>query len=400
MNKAKVCVVLPSPVSYSETFLQAHVDRLGAAVSFLQAFPIDVEQTFPNHTSSDGTEKLKRQVRVWLHRLVLNPRKKQSLQELFKTKRINVVLAEYGQTGAAVVKLCDELNIPFIVHFHGSDAYSREIVENFRNAYKRMFDHAKAIVAVSHDMVAQLIRLGAPKEKVIYNPYGVETQKLTQANIATAPLRVLSVGRFVEKKAPYLTILAFKRVLERIPEATLVMVGAGLLQDVCRQLIKALHIENAVELKGPLDHKEVVRLMQQSRVFVQHSLVPLSGDTEGTPVAILEAGAVGLPVVSTKHAGINDVVVHGRTGFLVEEGNIDGMSEYMYQLLTDTRLASEMGKNARAHISANFCMDRSIEKLRHVIEQSMTQSSAMFPDRNDRQNSTVASKERSATSID
>jgi glycosyltransferase involved in cell wall biosynthesis len=182
-------------------------------------------------------------------------------------------------------------------------------------------------------------------------------------------LQVLAVGRFVEKKAPYLTILAFKKVLEWLPEARLVMAGGGILYDVCCKLIKALHIEHAVELRGIIDHDDVATLMQQSRVFVQHSLVPASGDTEGTPVAILEAGAAGLPVVSTKHAGISDVVVDGKTGFLVDEGDIDAMSDHMYQLLSNPVLAGEMGKTAREHISANFAMERSIERLRNIIER-------------------------------
>ena len=70
-----------------------------------------------------------------------------------------------------------------------------------------------------------------------------------------------------------------------------------------------------MELKGIVSHEEVALLMQESRVFVQHSLVPSSGDTEGTPVAILEAGAAGLPVVSTKHAGISEVVIPVRLVF-------------------------------------------------------------------------------------
>ena len=114
------------------------------------------------------------------------------------------------------------------------------------------------------------------------------------------------------------------------------MVGAGLLHDVCSKLVKALHIEHAVELKGIVDHAGVAALMQESRVFVQHSLVPASGDTEGTPVAILEAGAAGLPVVSTKHAGISEAVIHGKTGFLVDEGDIDAMAEYIISTISQS----------------------------------------------------------------
>jgi colanic acid/amylovoran biosynthesis glycosyltransferase len=366
--KANVCVTIPSPISYSETFLQAHVDRLSTVVSYLGDFPVDINEIFPREISSGKTEQLKRQVRVCLHGAVLNPLKRASLRRFFKKEKIVVLLAEYGLTGAGVLSVCKELRMPLIVHFHGYDAYSTEVLHRHAAAYKRVFEYASAIIAVSKHMEEQLVRLGAPKERVIYNPYGVDPEKFAQAEVLTSPPRVLAVGRFVEKKAPYLTILAFGKVVTRLPEARLVMVGAGLLHDVCSKLIKALHLEHAVELKGAVDHETVAALMQQSRVFAQHSVTPISGDTEGMPLAILEAGAAGLPVVSTRHAGISEVVIHGKTGFLVDEGDVEAMAEHLYQLLASAERASELGKNARDHISANFSMERSIEKLRNIAE--------------------------------
>ena len=109
--------------------------------------------------------------------------------------------------------------------------------------------------------------------------------------------------------------------------------------------------------------------MQQSRAFVQHSLVPKSGDSEGTPVSIMEASATGLPVVSTKHGGIVDAVIHGKTGFLVDEGDVDGMAECIYLLLTDGKLANEMGRNGREHVTQNFNIETTTRKLRDVLER-------------------------------
>src|SRR5262245_7354664 len=309
MPKTNICVVLPSPVAYSETFLQSHIDHLSAAVNYLGDFPVVVDEVFPKQISADITEQLKRQARVCWHRCVLNPIKRNSLRKFFKRNGINVVLAEYGLTGIGVLDMCKDLNMPLIVHFHGYDAYLTELLDRHERAYTGMFDYASGIIAVSKHMVEQLVKLGAPPETVVYAPYGVELDKFAQAAVLTSPPRVLSVGRFVEKKAPYLTILAFKKVLDRLPEARLVMVGAGFLHDVCSKLTKALHVERAVELKGIVDHAGVAALMQESRVFAQHCLVPVAGDTEGTPVAILEAGTAGLPVVSTRHAGISDAVV-------------------------------------------------------------------------------------------
>lgn len=70
-------------------------------------------------------------------------------------------------------------------------------------------------------------------------------------------------------------------------------------------------------------------------------------DSEGTPVAILEACASGLPVVATRHAGIKDVILHGETGFLIEEGDVHGVAEYMVQLLEDPELAERLGRSGR-----------------------------------------------------
>ena len=149
------------------------------------------------------------------------------------------------------------------------------------------------------------------------------------------------------------------------------MVGAGELHDTYCQLIKSLHMEHAVDLKGAMNHDQVVSVMQESRVFVQHSLVPKSGDAEGAPVAIMEAGASGLPVVSTRHTGIVDAVIEGQTGFLVNEGDIDSMAEYIYLLLSDPARAAEMGKRARGYITQKFSLEGSIKSLRDILEKSL-----------------------------
>lgn len=388
MPEDNISVVLSSPMAYSETFLQAHIQRLAATVVYLPEFPVEIAEAFPKETSGSSTDALKRALRISWHRGFANPLKQILLRRFFRAHRTAVVLAEYGPTGAGALKLCKQLKIPLVVHFHGYDAYSNEVLDAYRESYRKMFRYAAAIIGVSKHMMEQLRGLGAPPDKLFCNPYGVDVTKFEQATIAAAPPRVIAVGRFVEKKAPYLTILAFKKVLKKIPEARLVMVGTGPLHDVCRQMTKAFHIEHAVELGGVADHDRVAALMQQSRVFVQHSLVPASADAEGVPNTILEAGASGLPVVSTRHGGIVDVVVPGKTGFLVEEGDVDAMADCIHDLLTNPSLCREMGHEARRHIAQHHNIERSIRNLklileaasRHQSEESLpTQSAAAEP---------------------
>jgi hypothetical protein len=122
---------------------------------------------------------------------------------------------------------------------------------------------------------------------------------------------------------------------------------------------------------GVVSHSEVAVTMGQARAFVQHSMRTSYGDSEGTPVAVLEAGASGIPVVATRHAGIKDVVVDGETGLLVDEGDVEGMAECMLRLAEDSALAATLGKAARERISAEFSMDRSISNLWHIVETAI-----------------------------
>jgi glycosyltransferase involved in cell wall biosynthesis len=231
-----------------------------------------------------------------------------------------------------------------------------------------LFRLAAALVAVSQPMRRKLIALGAPPEKVHYNPCGVDCLAFTGAAPGAALPVLLAVGRFVEKKAPHLTIEAFARAVRGCPDARLRMIGDGPLLATCRDLVARLGLGDVVQFLGPQPPEVVRQEMRQARAFVQHSAEALSGDCEGLPVGILEAGASGLPVVSTRHAGIPEAVLDGETGLLTDERDVAGMSVAMQRLLHDPQLASRLGQAAQQRIRAGFSMERSIKGLWGVIQ--------------------------------
>jgi glycosyltransferase involved in cell wall biosynthesis len=257
-----------------------------------------------------------------------------------------------------------------VVHFHGFDAYDKPTLNSYGDSYRKLFEEAAAIIAVSRDMVARLRELGAAEQKIVYNPYGVDTELFRGARPADAPPVFLAAGRFVDKKAPHLTLLAFRRALEQCPEARLIMIGDGELLEACKQLARALGVADCVDFRGALPHEVVAAEMRAARGFVQHSLTATYGDSEGTPVAILEAGSSGLPVVSTRHGGIPEVVLDGITGYLVEEADVDGMASRIARLACDPVLAGGMGAEARLHIERNFPMQRQIAELAKILNSS------------------------------
>jgi colanic acid/amylovoran biosynthesis glycosyltransferase len=283
-------------------------------------------------------------------------------------KRAEVALAEFAPVGVSLVRPCRIAKVPLTVHFHGYDAYQRRTLDKYRQGYQEMFLSAAAFVVVSKAMYEQVVRLGAPREKVHLNSCGVDVLRFNSTDAGSNPPHFLAMGRFVEKKAHFLTILAFERARRQCREIRLSLAGDGPLLDCCKQLVRTLRLEEVVQFLGVVSHDSVPTIMQGFRGFVQHSVTAPSGDSEGNPVAIMEAGASGLPVVSTKHAGITDTVAHGETGLLSEELDIDSMADHMMLLARDPSLASKLGENARVRIRTFFSMDRSIQGLYGILE--------------------------------
>jgi glycosyltransferase involved in cell wall biosynthesis len=293
--------------------------------------------------------------------------------EAFRSTRARAVLAEYGPTGVQAMPACLRAGIPLIVHFHGYDATQRDVLAEHAETYPEMFKRAAALVAVSRAMQRKLVSLGARPEKVHYNPCGIDCREFDGGNDdpATRPPLFLAVGRFVEKKAPHLTLAAFAEAHRSCPDARLRMIGDGPLLNQCRELAAELGIAEAVTFLGSQTHEVVRKEMLKARCFVQHSIEASNGDCEGTPVGILEAGASSLPVVATRHAGIPDVVIEGETGLLVDERDTSAMAAHMISLMQDPELAARLGRAARLHVERNFSQEQSLGRLWTIIESAI-----------------------------
>jgi colanic acid/amylovoran biosynthesis glycosyltransferase len=360
----RLCVVTPYPPAPSETFIQGHVTGLPASTVLVHGWRPTVGDRPVLSLPSRVAYKAWRMLRG----NGIQPEATAAYVKAFKHHAAHVVLAEYGPTGVRTMAACRQLGIPLIVHFHGFDASVRSVLEHHAHTYPAMFRDAAAIVAVSQAMRSSLIALGAPAAKVHYNPCGVDCRQFGGARPAEAPPVFVAVGRFVEKKAPQLTLRAFAEVVRSHASARLHMIGDGPLLDGCRQLAAQLGIEGAVTFLGTQPPAVVQEEMRKARGFVQHSIEAENGDREGTPVGILEAGASGLPVVATHHGGIPDVVVSGETGFLVAEKDVAAMARHMLALAESPALAGRLGRQARDRIAAHFSNERSLNRLWSIIE--------------------------------
>ena len=366
-SRRKLCVVTPYEPALTETFIRAHIEKLPANI-------VNVHGWRP----SIGSSPVLPSWRIGVYKLLRSLSSADLKREItaayvkaFRDNQVDAVLAEYGDTGVLTVAACRAMRLPLIVHFHGYDASVKSVLESHAHTYPEMFRSAAAVVAVSRAMQRKLASLGAPPEKLYYNPYGIDCARFGGARPGDADPIFVAVGRFVEKKAPHLTIRAFGLMHQDAPGARLHMIGEGPLYEDCRRLAVQLGLADHVLFLGPQPHDVVHSEMKKARCFVQHSVEAASGDSEGTPLGILEAGASGLPVVSTRHAGIPDVVIEGETGLLVDERDVEGMAASMLQVATDSYLASRMGAAARARVQEHFSLEKSIAGLWQIIESSI-----------------------------
>ena len=355
----------------SETFLLAHAERMPARVS--------VVHFSGAHGPSMGDRRMLRAYRVrkllcrvfpdsakWESRL-----RTRAFRTAIRRSRAQAVLAEFGKSGVAVMHACRAEGVPLIVHFHGYDASIKSVLAEYADAYRELFGIAAAICAPSRPMLDRLRSLGAPLDRLAWTPCGVDCTRFKPARAEANDPIFVAVGRFVPKKAPHITLRAFAAIHRQYPAARMIMVGDGPLLGPCRDLARALGVDGAVEFLGSVKHQRVPELMLTARTFVQHSVVAPDGDREGTPVSIAEAGASALPVVATRHEGIPDIVLDGVTGFLVDEGDVDGMADRMLQLAVNRQCAGWLGRAARVRVEREFSLERCIDRLWSVIATSI-----------------------------
>jgi glycosyltransferase involved in cell wall biosynthesis len=153
------------------------------------------------------------------------------------------------------------------------------------------------------------------------------------------------------------------------------MIGDGELRGVCEDLIESLSLRKKVTMLGRQTPEQIQETINQSFLFVQHSVCAWDGDCEGTPVAVLEAGAAALPVVATKHAGIDDVVVDEETGMLVDERDVDGMANAIVAVSSDRQNARRMGQNGRVRVAEFFTLEKHLAHVAQVIRDARQKTS-------------------------
>jgi colanic acid/amylovoran biosynthesis glycosyltransferase len=251
----------------------------------------------------------------------------------------DIIQCHFGALGLKAVLLRDAgaLNGKIVTAFHGEDItnYPRRFS---RNVYAPLFASGDLFLPISARWNEQLSGLGCPVERMRVHRMGIDCRRFARRaenRPLDRPFRIVTVARLVEKKG----IADAIRAVSRLPIACeYVIAGDGPLRVELEQLARAQGIPDTVRFTGAQTQTEVIQLLQSADVFLAPSVTGTDGDIEGVPVAIVEAMAAGLPVVSTHHSAIPELVADGHSGFLVEEHDVDGLARRLSELATDLDL--------------------------------------------------------------
>lgn len=371
-----LAIVTPDPDTTAETFVRQHIrliapgntavvyfEGAGKFISSLPSLKID-------RISSGNVVKQKLQTVLSLVRYgyggALRTSQRAQAFKFFNENQIKCVLAEFGQTACAVSATCHAARIPLYAYFHGHDATVSGQYAVYKYAYRRMSKSVAGVFATSNYLAKRVQEAGVQDSKIHIVPCGIELESF-DSHATRNPNLLLAVGRMVEKKAPHLTVKAFALVQQKFPQARLEMIGDGPMLEECRNVAHSLGITQSIVFHGAMPHEFVKSMISNASIFVQHSVTAPNGDTESQGVSLLEAMASEVPVVTTRHNGFVETVEDGRTGYLVNEHDVQGMADRIIELLSNVELSRKMGIAGRQRVVEHYSSEVIAKRLREIM---------------------------------
>ncbi len=292
------------------------------------------------------------------------------LDQFNEATTCDVVLCHFGNTGLRAVWLAKfGLSLgPIATVFHGADI-SRYVDQSGPEIYSPLFNYGSLFLPISNTWNKRLIELGCPQEKIRVHHMGVDCNihsPSSSIDLNSSPIRLLSVCRLVEKKGIEFAIRAISSLVKREPTAQLnyTIIGNGPLLESLHQLVTNLNLDEVITFAGPLPPEQVAEHFDSAHILLAPSVTATDGDKEGIPVAIMEAMARGLPVVSTYHSGIPELIEDGVNGYLVPERDHEALAHRLFILMNERDQWAQIAIAARQKVM----LDHNNETLARILE--------------------------------
>jgi colanic acid/amylovoran/stewartan biosynthesis glycosyltransferase WcaL/AmsK/CpsK len=284
-------------------------------------------------------------------------------------REFDVIHCHYGPNGQRAVTLrkLGEVKGPILTTFHGYDANSWPRIYG-PNIYRELFEKGDLFTVGSEFMRNRLMTLGAPADKIVKLPMGVDLSQFQfRARRETVDgFRLLTVARLVEVKGIRYALNAVACVRARVPKLHYIIVGDGPLRGQLLAQARQLSLEDIVQFRGEMSREAVADEFAKAHAFVLPSIVTDSGEEENQPLVVAEAQACGIPVVATNIGGIAESLMPDITGYLVPPRDPDALASAIYRLSVDADMRTQMGQAGRAFVERNFNLDVLNDRLANI----------------------------------
>lgn len=276
------------------------------------------------------------------------------LEGIVRRERAAILHAHFGPAGAAAVALKHVTGLPLVTSFYGYDASIRHVLDEMAQGYRALFAAGDLFLAEGSAMKSRLERLGCPASRIRIQRIGIDPARYRFSPRSApdgGPVRLLACGRLVPKKGHATTLAALAQARRDGASLSLTILGDGPERPALERRIRELGLDREVTLLGATPRSEFLLELERAHIYIQASLTAPDGDSEGgAPTTLLEAQACGLPVLSTRHADIPEVVVEGESALLSDEGDASGLAANLASLAADPGRWAAMGRAGRAHV--------------------------------------------------
>ncbi|WEM41573.1 glycosyltransferase [Photobacterium sp. DA100] len=299
--------------------------------------------------------------------------------------KIDLIHAHFGQDAFYARKLAKKLNVPFLVTFHGQDCTVSDIHKirslqisnlNYLKDRKKIFRESAKIIAVSDFVKNKLIEQGCPKEKIITHYIGVDCDLFNyKKKIINKKTKILCVGRHTDKKG-----------IDDLIEACSILKNEGVMFEVIQigkgeenytkyleSLVSKYSLNDYFHFIGSVEHSEIKKYFHNSDIFCLPSREAKNGDSEALGLVFNEASSTGLPIVSTKHGGIPEVVIDGLNGFSVSPNSPMELASALKTLIKDEELRNTFGVAGSKLVSDKFNLKKQTIELEKIYKKVVSE---------------------------
>lgn len=301
-----------------------------------------------------------------------------TLAMLVSARGIQHLHAHFASNATTVALLAGRMaGVPYSFTAHARDIYHTYVDEHTDNAARRLkIREARFVATVSEYNRRYLAGLAGEqfeyKVRRLYN--GIHLGRFTNSEYDPAGKHLVAVGRLVEKKGfPYL-IEACQLLQARGYDFHCTLIGDGPEHDALTAQIDAAGLEHVITLAGPQPQEQLIETLKGATAVVLPCIVSKSGDRDGLPTVLLEAMAMGLPTVSTRVAGVPEIIDHGKTGLLAAANDAGDLADCLASLLDDPALCARMGAAARSKAEERFDLGKNVAQLAEWFADSASSS--------------------------